>query len=356
MENKTINRISSADEAEIDRSLSKILFLAVCGAVSASLYGYFLKLFILSGEFVYFAISFAAAVGFGAVFLVNSIFIKSLGRANLIIFFECLALAAGALFAPALSADRPFSGLAAGFSEKITQAAPLFGAAALAVFLLLVSGNYGGYSELQNSLKVKFWRVSRAVLPKAILSLIIFGTAVYAGNFSGPSADKFFVSEQAFEKTITVSAAPFIQKFLPEFDLSLSVQDLIAKMAENQVERNPQFKILPNYLKKQLVNQATADLEARTLELAGSPVDFQKNLSRSIYGVLVFKFNQLTSRAKTVVAAIVAVLLFLTAIGFAWPVRILMTIGALVIYETFLALGFAMVALEGRNREIVILK
>lgn len=337
MEDKTINRISS------------IFFLAVCGAVSAFFYGYFLKIFILSGEFVYFAISFAAAVGFGAVFLVNSIFIKSLGRANLIIFFECLALAAGVLFAP-------FSGLAAGFSEKITQITPLFGATALMVFLLLVSGNYGGYSELQNSLKVKFWRVSRAVLPKAILGLIIFGTAVYAGNFSGPSADKFFVSEQAFEKIITVSATTFIQKFLPEFNLSLSVQDLIAKMAENQIERNPQFKILPNSLKKQLVNQATAELKERTLELAGSPVDFQKNPGRAIYGVLVLKFNQLTSRAKAIVAAIVAALLFLTAIGFAWPIRILMTIVALIIYEMFLAFGLAMVALEGRSREIIILK
>lgn len=344
MEDKTINRTS------------KIFFLAVCGAVSASFYGYFLKIFILSGEFVYFAISFTAAVGFGAVFLVNSIFIKSLGRANLIIFFECLALAAGALFAPALSADRLFSGLAAGFSEKITQITPIFGLAFFAAFLLFIFGNYGGYAELQNSLKVKFWRVSRAVLPTAILGLIIFGTAVYAGNFSGPSADKFFVSEQAFEKIITVSAAPFIQKFFPEFGLSLSVQDLIAKMAENQVERNPRFKILPNSLKKQLVNQATAEFKERTLELAGSPVDFQKNPGRAIYGVLVFQFNQLTSRAKTIVVAIVAALLFLTAIGFAWPIRILMTIGALVIYETFLALGFAMVALEGRNREIVVLK
>lgn len=356
MEDKTINRISSADEAEIDRSLSKIFFLAVCGTVSAFIHGYFLKSFILGGEFVYFAISFAAAVGFGAVFLVNSIFIKSLGRANLIIFFECLALAVGALFASALSADRLFFGLAASFSGKITQITPLFGAAAMAVFLLLVSGNYGGYSELQNSLKVKFWRVSRAVLPKAIMGLIIFGTAVYAGIFSGQSADKFFVSEQAFEKTITVSAAPFIRKFLPEFDLSLSVQDLIAKMAENQVERNPQFKILPNSLKKQLVNQATTELKERTLELAGSPVDFQKNPGRAIYGVLVFQFNQLTSRAKTIVAAAVAALLFLTAIGFAWPIRILMTIAAFIIYEIFLGLGFAMVALEGRSREIVILK
>ena len=51
-----------------------------------------------------------------------------------------------------------------------------------------------------------------------------------------------------------------------------------------------------------------------------------------------------------------AILVFFTVVGFGLPIRWVVTSFTFVIYEIFLALGFSAIMLEGRSREIVILK
>ena len=317
-----------ANETEIDRSLVKITILAIVTIILAFLFGYFTKSFFIVGSREYLLAAFSAALGFLSFFLLNVFFIKSLTRAILIIFLE--------------------SGAAlAGFYDQFSLNLAI-GAAVLAVFLFWSA--YSGQTEMKNLLKIKFWRIGKIVIPKAITALALFTSVAF--YYTNPD---FFISRSSFEKIIAPSA-PLVQKILPEFDLSLPVGELINKLAQGQVEGNPEAKVLPENVKQQLISRTSGDVEKKIADFLGAPLDAKQKVSDSLYGAAVQKIAALSEQGRKLVSVGVAALLFLSIVGFIWPIRWLTTLLALIFYEIFLALGFAVITLEGKSKEIIILK
>ncbi|MEK7555371.1 MAG: hypothetical protein AAB516_00945, partial [Patescibacteria group bacterium] len=174
----------SSNEAEVDRSMVKIGALAAVGVISFFLFGFFLKLFILEkagDSFIFLAV---AAIVFLIIFFFQIFFIKTSQWINLIISLESL-------------------GLAVGFYDKISSTLLL---AVLAVFLILLWANYSGRREFQNTLKIRFFQISRIVFPKAIMGLALFASVAYydlsgLGDFASTGKNQeFFISQSSFEK------------------------------------------------------------------------------------------------------------------------------------------------------------
>ena len=127
-------------------------------------------------------------------------------------------------------------------------------------------------------------------------------------------------------------------------------------MAVNQIEQNSQLKLLPATAKKQLINQAAEELEGKFSDFIGAPVNPKTGTLETLYRAIVKNFLNYRKISGAVVPAGIAVLIFLTIISLALPIRWLATLLAYFIYEICLALGFSDIMLEGRSREIIILK
>lgn len=325
-------------EVEADRSIAKIVVLAAIGVIFCFLFGYFLKLFILnSSNWQFLLFSFLTAVGFLIFYLLDVFFIKTFWIIGLTVFLETLAF-----LAP--------------FYDRIS--ATLM-AAAFVSFLILVSGDYLGRRELENMLKIKFWRISKKTVPKAVIALALFVGAVYVAvpGIGQIEQKEFFISQPTFEKIISpFSNVSLIQQILPGFNLSSTVEELVNNLAAGQVKKIPQANLLPEAAKKQLINQATKDFEKQFSDFVGTPVNPQAKVSEVIYEIMVQKFTQLPDNIKTVIPIGAAAIIFLIIIGFTLPIRWLATCLAYLIYEIFLALGFSATMMEGRSREIIILK
>ncbi|MBI5079124.1 hypothetical protein HZB06_00390 [Candidatus Wolfebacteria bacterium] len=317
------------NEVEIDRSDSKIAVLAVLGVISFFLFGYFLKSYFWGGDLNFFWFSLGSLSVYLIIFLFQSLLIKSVKKTNLIIFFESAALLAGFY-------DR--------FNRQIL-------AAAFIVFLFLLWGNYNGVRQLRDSVKVKFWRVSKATMPKAIAAAALFGSVVYMNVGAGD----FFLSRAAFEEILNPSVL-IVQKFVPNFNFSFSVNELAANLAEKQISETPQARLLPKSVKAQLAAQSAKELENQFSSFLGASIDPKLKISEVIYETLKNKFLNLPENIKNLVLLAAGLIIFLTIESFAMPFRLIISFIGFIIYEILLAVGFATIVLEGKNREIIILK
>lgn len=324
----------TGNDIESDRSIAKIVILAAIAIVFSFLFSYFLKSAVLRGGSNFSILSFSAASIFLAFYFLNVIFIKSLWRVNLIILLESLAFLL------------VFYDM---FSLNI-----LLGA--LAAFLVLLWGSFAGRDELENTLKVKFWRIGKRVIPKGIFALALFVGVVYAGAAIGQN-EEFPLSQSAFEKLVgPVLQNGLVQNFLPGLDINLPTSELFKNLAEKQVEGNQQLNLLPAAAKNELIGQAAAETQKRLSEFLGVTLNSNLNILTAIYDAGIKKFASLSDNAKMAVPITLAVLLFLTIVGLTLPIRWLIALIAFLFYEIFLALGFTEVTLEGRSREIILLK
>lgn len=331
------------EAVEVDQSMSKITVLAVLGIFFASVFSYFLNSFFIGYETTPLAISLAALIGFLIVFLFQSLFIKSLWRVNLIIFLES-------------------AGLLAGFYERIF--APLQGKEIdivslilfWAVFVLLIWANWNGKREMENFLKVRFWRIGKVVLPKAIAVVALAASVLFVFPSSPLTAGFQLPISSAVLEKFFAPASGILQKFIPGFDVSLSVAELTKNLAEQQIAKLPETKILPKAAQQQLIAKAMKDFEGQIANIFGLGINPKLKITDIAYEALKNKFEGLPENLKLVALLGIAALLFLTIEGVAIPFRWLVTVIAFIVYEILLMTGFATIMLEGKSREIIILR
>jgi len=322
------------DGASLDRSKIKIIVLAFFGVVFSFASGFFLQVFMVNGGGNNLLLSFLSGLGFMAVFLLCVFFIKTGWIVNLAIFIQSLAFFV--LFYDRLSA--------------------MVGIGAVLGFLFFISGIYAGRSELENSLEIKFWKIGKKVLPKAIAGIAIFAGVVCA-SFIDVGSKEFFIPRGAFNAVVSPMAdSGLLEKIAPGFDFSGSTEEMIRNIAMRKIENNPQLKILPDSIKEELAGKAVQEVKNQTAGIAGTDLNFQGKLSDTMYDFLAVKFYSLPESILNSTPIIVAIFIFLAIISFVWPIRLIAAFVSFLLYETFLALGFGVIIFEGRSKENVILK
>lgn len=319
----------NTDGAEIDRSVIKISALAILGTFFLGVFSAFLRIFLDTGDFRLFIFSSLAALLFLIILVLQVFFVKNFWRLNLIVVIESI-------------------GLLAGFFDRIDLA--LIGSVAFAIFIFIVA-SWNGKKALDNMLKVDFWRINKIVLPKGIMALALFASVGYTMSID----NRFFVSEIFFEKSLGISSG-IVERFYPSFSFSSTTKEMVLSMASEQLSKSPQFQILSEQAKKQIANQSAEDLEIKVKEYLGEGFNFNIKFSKALFEALKNKFDYLPQNIKNMILAGLGFFVFLTIVGVAFPIRIAVSIFAFLAYEALLALGFATIIIEGRSREIVVLK
>lgn len=318
-------------EEKFSAPILKIIFLAFLGIIFSVSFGYFLKSLIIAQDFNSVLILISSLILFWSVFVLQVFFIKSAWTSYLIIFLECLGLI-GIFYKDILN-----SGIQTGIG--IT-------------FLILILANQRGRRELEDFVKIRFWRINKTILPKAIAAIFLFSSVIYVYGF--PTEGGFFISKQAFEKILLPNKV-LIDKFLPGFDFSSTLNEFAKKSVEKEISESAQFKNLPAFAKNQLIAQSAKEFENKISEMAGVKIDSKLKISDAIYEALKNKLINLPENIKPYIPVSAVIFIFLVLEGFAIPIRWIVSIFSFIMYEIFLALGFAKIELEGGSREIITL-
>ncbi|MBI4159689.1 hypothetical protein HY504_00825 [Candidatus Wolfebacteria bacterium] len=320
---------------EVDYSRGKVAGLIVVHAILSFLFGIALRFALLSSS----AFAILLAAGSGILFLG---------------LFFLLGLLIKSSYLSAIAVLAQIGAMTAAFYDHISLViAAVFG---VSFFVFLVA-NHLGRRELAELLTVRFWRIGKVVLPKAVLAISIFigGLSYDISQQTIGTSQSLPISESAFERFLTPAEAP-LQYFFPDFRLDSTVREFLTEMSERQIRDNAQLAGLPSGVKNGLVRQSVKELEEKIAAFGGGVMDPHVPLPKAFYDILKAKMASLGREGQDMVAFLLASFVFLVIIGFAWPLRIVASAVAFIFYELLLSSGFATIVLEGRNREIIVVK
>lgn len=312
---------TTKQETEIDLSKIKITAMAVVGIILSLGFAFFLRQLYQDPSGTTFNI--IAVLVFATLFLVvvflQSLLIKDIGRIGTILFLQVVAMIIPFIF---LLSSFVLVGL-------------------LITFLLLFWGSVSGKNELQYSMKVRIFRLSKFVLPKAITGLSIFVAASYISVFQGQG---LVVSENTFRRVVLPSES-IIKVIVP----GLSLEDSFATAIE---KLNPNIQKFSKELKDEFVN-LNKENYAKKLQYSFESSDPLIDIFYNAYTVNVGKIS---GNKQVLILFVLGALIFLLVRSVGTPISWFVALVAAAVYEILIALGFAVVVLETRSKEIVLLK
>ncbi len=316
-------------------SLWKVSLLGVLLLGSAFLLGYALDNGLLSEGKVTTAASVPTLVMFG-VFLLLSTLTAILINSKQVV----ASLMAGA-------------GVAVAVGFLTLNAMVLIGAVVLAVFF--VWGGYLTQKELSNSINIRFFAASRAVLVKVIFGLAIFAALIFFDVFSAAplGSDNPILPQGFFESSAEKFSGALPAIFGNDIDFSKSLTE-IANQSLDQVAQDQGVEVHED-TRQELLNRTLEDLQSRIEKMFGARIDPDIKLSSAIYGLLLQGFNDMNENIRMVILAAMAFALLLMVQAVAPIIRIVITVLAFLIYEALRAMGFVSIVFENKNKEILIL-
>lgn len=337
---------SRSNEAEIDRNNFKIVILALVG-IAASVFSAIVFLEVLSNlRADYFFAWIGIVVFFLILVMLQTMFVKSRGKLQIIMFLQGIA--------PAVVV-----------SEYIfpTISVPVFvGLFAFSFFLM--AGANRGWQILANSLFIKFSFVAKNTLPKAITGVLLFSSLLaYTHYFSaGKFTDEL---GRSITYEILAFSEPIVHLWFPDLSFSQQSKEFFENVARTQLQKIPiedaaenamgiEFWQLPESQKEKAVVQAGQKVR-EAMEHSFGQFPEQEEVRNAIFSIVKKSVGDAEEKFGNVFAIAVAAAAFFAMKGvfalFQWVI-----VGvSFLAYKFLVVTGFAYVNFESRSREFILL-
>ncbi|MBI4193214.1 MAG: hypothetical protein HY536_01145, partial [Candidatus Colwellbacteria bacterium] len=140
--------------------------------------------------------------------------------------------------------------------------------------------------------------------------------------------------------------------------LDARIDDVISGVAEKMaVGGVEQFGALDPAARRALVDKAVEEIQRGAQDIFKTPLDLRAPVGKYLHAVFAASVGASLAKAPPLYVSLgVAAAIFLTIKGFSFLIIWMVTPVAWLLYELMVALGFAVVSLETRDREIVLLK
>lgn len=279
------------------------------------------------------------------------------GLVLFIVFSFLVALFINELLWPSLAACLSVTAGLSVFYDYFSAVLLGFG---LLVFFILILSVFSLKKDLENALKIDFFRLSKIFLSKMTLALaILFCLFVYfifsAKTVSLDSGQGGFpISFENFQNFALKPNERLIGVFVPNFKFQESLQTLLAGVLENQLSSTvPDFKNLPSSVKEAALASVIKQEFGDSLDkFFGYPVNIKDSVDKITYDFLAIKFNQLNQVAKDWVVIGMFVALFFTIRFLFIPINWLLSVLMFLIYLLLLAVNFVNIKSEPRSKEV----
>lgn len=337
---------SQSNEAEIDRNNMKISILAILGMGASALSARIFIEVLSHLRWDYFLMWAAAVTVFITLVVLQTVFVKSQGKLQTIMFFQGLAPAA-------VTFEYLF--------PEISM--PIFVGLFLCSLFLMVGANRG-WKILANSLSIKFSFIAKNTVPKAITGVLIFSSLL--------AYTHYFVAEKFTDelgKSITYeilnSSEPMVKLWFPDTSFSQTSKDFFEQVARAQLQRisieeaaqNPMiadFSRLSEKQKERVIVEAGEKVR-EAMEGSFGPFPKDEEVRSAVFSVLkssVISIQEKTGNAFPIFA--IALIFFIIKGMFALFHWLIVGISFLV-YKFLIVTGFAYTNLENRSREFILL-
>jgi len=252
-----------------------------------------------------------------------------------------------------------WSSLAAGFSVIAGLAVfydsflPALVGLGFLVFFILVWGIYRAKTELENTLKIDFFHLSKVFLSKIALAIAVL--LCFFSYFLFSAKGGFPISFESFRIFVLKPNERIISIFVPNFKFQEPLQNVLAGVLENQLSQSiPNFKNLPASTKETIIASAVdQEFGVSLTKVLGYQVNLKDSVDKVVYDSLVIKFYQFSPAAKNWMYIGILVSLFFVIKLLFIPVNWLLSILIFLVYQLLLAVNFVNIKSESRSKEVI---
>ncbi len=317
-----------ADAANVDLSRVRLGILALLNIVSAGLLGYALESVVTNGglDSGNVLLVIVGNILFLSLFLLQLLFVKSFKIQSMLVLLETLALSAF-------------------FLQYWSWLVML---AIVLLYVFLMNSLRKGRTEMENQMKIQFFRIEKNLLPPAITALSLFVSILYV-DVNG--VGKSFASKETI-RTILKPSEPVV-KLLVSKDFSVDMT--VSKFAEATAAQ--QFGAAFTSLSPAAKAQAVAEITNQLRQQAATYGIIFKNtdtVSDVFYAYFFRQFNSIPQQYRALIPYVVFLLTFFTIKSLGFLIRWFIALPSYILYELLLATGFARIGLESRTREIIL--
>ncbi len=245
-----------------------------------------------------------------------------------------------------------------------------FGLGELILLAVLVGfffwGRFAISKRKEEMMKMYWQKIIRRGVSLVLTGLIIFwsigfGLAIWENPDNG-----FFVTPKGLEKFLNYNNF-LVRFYLPDFTWSMTVDKFITSLSEktinstlektfgNQFEQNIKGNIdVVNQQKQILMDESISSLRLKLSEILNKPLTGQETLAETAYQWLFGKFQSIPQNMRDYLLVALMIILFITLKIFAPLIALIVRFFSFLIYEVLMALGFATIGYESRNKENIV--
>jgi hypothetical protein len=225
----------------------------------------------------------------------------------------------------------------------------ILGICTAVVLGFFVWGELSSRHELNNALKIRFFRTAELLTAKIVTAFVLMLTLLY---LPGLSSANTFISEKSFDKIFQWTAS-LLQQFYPEVAIDTNVQQFAEDLVRYQFENNPAFKALPPTVQEKAIAQGAREIVANMSKRLGGTVSSEQNVSKVAYQFVSETFKGWIERFGKWfwIAWIFAVFLVVRTVGF--MLAAVISILAFIVYQLLFAFEIIEIAGESRTHEVV---
>ncbi|OGY59823.1 MAG: hypothetical protein A3I31_01605 [Candidatus Colwellbacteria bacterium RIFCSPLOWO2_02_FULL_44_20b] len=326
-----ITKVTSDISADVDYSPIKIVALVSVATLFAFFAGYFLGDFLLAAEVKSLVLTGVAMAMLLIFFVLQALFIKSFGKITLAVTLEIIVM-----FLPL-----------AGYSSILVLTG--FVVATLWIFF----AHHMGRNELQNELRIDYFRVSKIVIGGSLTALALIIAVSYSAAFLRSEN----LSKRTFSYLVD-STMPMLEKYIESFmgALSNGVGGFIEKNINGELLKSIAGGAeIPEAVKTEAVESAKSEVKNQVSDLVKSITEEKDAITNDLYKEAKNNYNALPADGKLMVEFILIIVVFLVIKSISFAVRWIVAPIGYVVYQVLLFSGFALIRLESRSREIIVL-
>lgn len=219
----------------------------------------------------------------------------------------------------------------------------------LVMFILLLWGALSGRAEMENSLEIRFFRITRRPLSQTITALSVVAILLYVPQWQNKED---FISQKSFDSIFATSRG-VAGRLYPEFNFNSDMNALAQSLAQTKLNENSQYKLLPPAVKEGLVEKTSVEVVKSLGDNLGLELTGEEDIGTVLYRYISKWLDSWRTKLGSTFLVLWSILAFLFIRGIGTLLGYFVAFLAYVIYHILLIMDVIKIDSELQPQEIV---
>ena len=203
---------------------------------------------------------------------------------------------------------------------------------------------------MQNSIEIKFFRLTKPVFSKSVNAIIFILIGFYIVNISGPESFLPYNVFDNFWKSIVI----IYNKIYPDININGSINDFSKSLVFYELKNNSNFKNLFLDEKEKIIQDAASEMNKQILKFLGKEtIDFNQEFKKTIYEFIFNGINNYYNKFGIYFVVLWILIIFLVLKSTFFVFKPILNIILFIVFHSLIALNIIRIYGETRTKEVL---